>query len=99
MSRLALLSAERSDRTSQPAPFPQQTQLQSRPSPFQTQVPCLSQQQGPSREAGPVLGGQHSCHQEFEAPLSLEEEMVMLHYQGNLKPQTEYTISLSAAMT
>ena len=32
-------------------------------------------------------------------PLSLKEEMVQLHYEGNVKPRPEYTVSLSAAMT
>ena len=32
-------------------------------------------------------------------PLSLKEEMVQLHYEGNVKPRSEYTVSLSAAMT
>ena len=27
------------------------------------------------------------------------EEMVMLHYEGNGKPRSKYTVSLSAAMT
>ena len=47
----------------------------------------------------PGAGNRQSSLAACAAPLSVKEEMVQLHYQGNGQPRCEYTVSLSAAMT
>ena len=99
MKRLAVLSAQRSERQVLLDTSRQGTSQQQFESPFQPQSSPCNNMQADLVAAQQRDLGLDQAQQEPGAQLSVKEEMVLLHYQGNVRPNTEYTLSLTAAMS